>query len=174
MVKPYKKEEVAKLNEKFLEAKAGVLADFKGMKVKEMETLRAAFRNVSVDYRVIKNTFAHRASQGTPFETVSEKFVGPVSVAMSYDDVVAPAKVISDFNKKYKDKIKVICGVVEGKKVTPDQIKAIADLPSRDILISRILSAMQGPAKGFVGTLNGVILNFVNLLKAIKDKKEKG
>ncbi len=174
MVKLYKKEKVSQLNKKFSEAKASVLADFKGMSVKEMETLREGFRNVSVDYQVVKNTFASRASKGTPFETISKEFIGPISVAISYDDVVAPAKVVSEFNKKHKDKLKVICGVIEGKKVTPEQIKEVANLPSKDILISRILAGMQAPVKGFVGTLNGVILNFVNVLKAINDKKEKG
>ena len=172
MEKLCKKEVIAKLNKKFSDAKAGILADFTGMNVKEMETLRGGFRSGSVDYQVVKNTLALKASQGTAFEKISEKLTGPISVAISYDDVVAPAKVISEFNKKNNDKLKVICGVIEGKTVTPEQIGEIADLPSKEVLISKMLSSMKAPVGGFVGALSGVIRNFVNVLKSIKEKKE--
>lgn len=142
------------------------------MNVKEMETLRAGFRKASIDCQVVKNTFAVRAAQGTLFEIISKKFVGPVSIAFSYDDVVAPAKIISEFNKKNNNKLKVTGGLIEGKEVTPDEIKKIAALPSKEVLIGRIMASMQSPVRGFVGTLNGVIRNFVGVLGAIKDKKE--
>ncbi len=137
-----------------------------------METLRAGFRKASIDCQVVKNTFAVRAAQGTSFEVISKKFVGPVSIAFSYDDVVAPAKIISEFNKKNNDKLKVTGGLIEGKEVTPDEIKKIAALPSKEVLIGRIMAGMQSPVRGFVETLNGVIRNFVGVLRAIKDKKE--
>lgn len=174
MNKSLKQEKITQLNEKFLKAKATVLADYSGMNVKEMETLRAGFREASVDYQVVKNTLVNRASRGTQFEVLAEKIVGPLSIAISNDDVVAPAKVISEFNKKHNFKLKVTCGIIEGKEVTPDQIKKIADLPSKDVLIGRMLSGMQAPVRGFVGTLNGVIRNFVGVLMAIKDTKGKG
>lgn len=173
MKKSLKQENISQLNEKFLKAKAAVLADYSGMNVKEMETLRAGFRKASVDYRVVKNTFFNRASKGTCFEIIAENTVGPLSIAISYNDVVAPAKVISEFNKKHNLKLKITCGIIEGKEVTPDQINKIADLPSKDILIGKMLSSMQAPVRGFVGTLNGVIRNFVGVLRAIKDTKEK-
>lgn len=174
MDKITKKENVTQLNGKFAKAKAGILADFRGMNVKEMETLRAEFRKVSVDYHVIKNTFAIRASKGTPFEIFSKKFNGPISVAISYDDVVNPAKVVSEFNKKHQDKLKVNAGIIEGKVVTPEQIKDIANLPSREVLIGKMLASMQAPVGGFVGTLSGVIRSITSVLMAIKEKKEKG
>ena len=172
MDKLCKKEVITKLNKKFLDAKSGILADFTGMNVKEMETLRGGFRSGSVDYHVVKNTLVFRASQGTAFEKISEKLVGPISVAISYDDVVAPAKIISEFNKENNDKLKVVCGVMEGKAVTPEQIGVIANLPSKDVLISKMLCSMKAPVGGFVGTLSGVLRNFVGVLTSIKDKKE--
>ena len=150
-----------------------VLADYRGMNVKEMETLRAGFRGASMDCQVVKNTFAVRAVQGTSFEAISEKFVGPVSIAFSYDDVVAPAKIISEFNKNNNNKLKVTGGFIEGKEVTPDEIKKIAALPSKKVLIGKIMASMQSPVRGVIGTLNGVIGNFVGVLRAIKDEKEK-
>lgn len=168
-----KKEKIDRLNERFSKTKAAVLADYSGINVKEMEILRVGFRKASVDYQVVKNTFAGRAAQGTSFEIISEKFVGPVSIAFSYDDVIAPAKIISEFNKKYKGKLKVTCGIIEGKEVTPDQIKKMADLPSKEVLIGKMLASMQSPVAGFIGTLTGVVRNFANVLNAIKDKKEK-
>ena len=173
LTKELKKDKIAQLNEKFSKTKASALADYSGMNVKEMETLRAGFRKASVDYQVIKNTFAIRAAQGTSFEAISKKFTGPVSIAFSYDDVVAPAKIISEFNKKNNNKLKVIGGLIEGKEVTPDEIKKIAALPSKEILIGRMMASMQSPLRGFIGTLNGVIGNFAGVLRAIKEKKEK-
>jgi len=161
------------LNEKFSGTKAAVLADYTGMNVKEMETLRAEFRKSSIGCQVVKNTFAVRAAQGTSLEVISKKFAGPVSIAFSYDDVVAPAKIISEFNKKNNNKLKVTGGIVEGKEVTPDEIKKIAALPSKEVLIGKIMASMQSPVRGFIGTLNGVIGNFVGVLKSIKDEKEK-
>ena len=150
-----------------------MLADYGGMNVKEMETLRAGFRKASIDYQVVKNTFAVMASQGTSFEVISKRFVGPVSIAFSYDDVVAPSKIISEFNKKNNNKLKVTCGIIEGKEVSSDQIKKIAKLPPKEVLIGKIMTAMQSPIREFIGTLNGVTVNFVSVLRAIKKKKEK-
>ena len=147
------------------------MAEYKGMNVKEMETLRAGFRKVSIDYQVVKNTFATIAAKGTSFEVISKKFSGPISVAFSYDDVVAPAKIITEFNKKNKDKLKVIGGLIEGKEVNPDEIKKIASLPSKEVLIGKMMAGMQSPVRGFIGTLNGVIGNFVGVCRAIKEKK---
>ena len=161
------------MNEKFSRTKAAVLADYSGMNVKEMETLRAGLRKASIGCQVVKNTFAIRAAQGTSFEVISKKFAGPVSIAFSYDDVVAPAKIISEFNKKNNNKLKVTGGLIEGKEVTPDEIKIIAALPSKKVLIGKIMASMQSPVRGFIGTLNGVIGNFVGVLKSIKDEKEK-
>lgn len=174
LTKSLKKEKIEQLNEKFSKAKAGVIANFSGMNVKEMETLRVRFREASVDYSVVKNTFAFIASQGTSFEKISKKFKGPISVALSYDDVVAPAKVVSEFNKKHNNKLKVTTGIIEGKEVTPNEIQKVADLPPKEVLVAKMLATMQGPVRGFVGTLNGVLRNFVGVLRAVKDKKEKG
>ncbi len=147
------------------------MADYRGMNVKEMETLRAGFRKASIDCQVVKNSFAVRAARGTSFEVISKKFTGPVSIAFSYDDVVAPAKIVTEFNKKNKNKLKVTGGLIEGKEITPDEIIKIADLPSKEVLIGKIMGSMQSPVRGFIGTLNGVIRNFVGVLRAIKDEK---
>jgi large subunit ribosomal protein L10 len=129
-------------------------------------------RSRAIDFRVIKNTLARQAAKNTPFELLDEEFSGPVSLVVSFDDVVAPARALAEFSKLGATKNpKVICGVVEGKKVSPEQVKAMADLPSKEVLISQLLATMNGPTTNFVGALGGVLRKLVGTLEAIKEKK---
>ncbi len=138
-----------------------------------MTRLRRHLKERQLEFRVIKNTFAQKAAQGTDFEVLHDKFQGPMSLLVSFDDAVAPAKALEDFVKGGAEKApEVLFGVVEGKPITADQVKALANLPSKEQLISQMLSVMQGPTRNFVGVLSGVTRNFVGVLSAIKDKKK--
>lgn len=170
MPDPQKSQIVEELHEKFSRAKGAVLSDFKGMTVEQMTSLRKELRNNSVEFRVVKNTLAKRAMEGTSFSVLEDSFKGPVSIALSYEDSVTPAKVLTDFSKK-EPKLKITAGFCEGKKVSEEEIKYLADLPSRDVLLGQILAVANGPARNFVGTLNGVLLSFLRVLSAVKDKK---
>lgn len=163
---------VEELNGVFLKAKSAVLADYQGINAPELAELRRHMRNKSVDFRVIKNTLARQASKDTPFEVLDADFKGPVSLMVSYEDPVAPAKALAEFAKSGAPKSpKVICGVVEGKKVSPEQVKAIADLPSKEALISQMLAVFNGPTTNLVGVFGSLLRELVGTLDAIREKK---
>ena len=163
---------VEELNGIFLKAKSAVLANYRGIEAPEMTQLRSHMRGRAIDFRVIKNTLARQAAKNTPFELLDEEFVGPVSLVVSFEDAVAPAKALAEYAKTGAVKTpKVICGVVEGKKVSAEELKALADLPSKEILISQLLATMNGPTTNFVGALSGLLTKLVGTLDAIKEKK---
>jgi large subunit ribosomal protein L10 len=163
---------VEELNGIFMKAKSAVLANYQGIEAPELTQLRSHMRSRAVDFRVIKNTLARQAAKNTPFELLDEEFSGPVSLVVSFEDAVAPAKALAEFTKSGATKSpEVICGVVEGKKISPEQVKALADLPSKEALISQLLATMNGPTTSFVGALGGVLRKLVGTLDAIKEKK---
>lgn len=162
---------IEELHEKFSRVKGAVLSDFSGMSVKQMSLLRKELRGAAIELRVVKNTLAKRAMAETPFKVIEDCFRGPTLVALSYEDVVAPAKILVEFAKK-EPNIKLTAGYVEGKMVDTEGLKELANLPSRDVLLSRMLSVMNGPTRNFVGTLNGVGVKLVGVLTAIKEKKD--
>ena len=124
----------------------------------------------------MKNTLAVLAAEGTPMAGVKEHFKGALSVAIGYDDPALPAKILRDFIAKEKrdKKMRITVGMVEGNVFDAARIKAVAELPSRQVLLSQLLGGMQGPLSGLVGTLNGILGNFVGVLIAIKDKPKEG
>ena len=163
---------VEELNVLFMKAKSAVLANYQGIEAPELTALRSHMRGRSIDFRVIKNTLARQAAKNTPFELLGAEFSGPVSLAVSYEDAVAPAKALADYAKSGDKKThKVICGVVEGEKVSSEEVKALSYLPSKEVLISQVLSAMNGPATSFVGALGVLLRKLVGTLDAIKEKK---
>ena len=132
-------------------------------------------RNRSVDFRVVKNTLARRAVKDTSLEVLSEDFKGPISILVGFEDAVAPAKALADFAKSDATKSpEVICGVVEGKKVSPGEVQALAELPSREELISQMLSVFQGPTTNFAGVFSSLLRKLVGTLDAVREKKETG
>jgi len=120
----------------------------------------------------VKNTLAVLAAEGTPMSIAKEHFKGPLSLAIGYDDPALPAKILRDFiaQEKRDKKMRVTLGMVEGILFDAARMKAVADLPSRNVLLSLLLARMQSPIVGLVGTMNGILSNFVGVLMAIKDK----
>jgi large subunit ribosomal protein L10 len=169
---PAKQEAVKELNEVFQKATAAVLADYQGIDAPSITELRSTMRSRSVEFRVIKNTLAKLAAKNTPFEGLDANFKGPVSLLLSFDDPVAPAKVLADCRKADAKKTpKVICGVVEGKVISADEVKALADLPSREQLLSQMLSVFQGPTTNFAGVFSSLLRKLVGTLDAVREKK---
>jgi large subunit ribosomal protein L10 len=163
---------VEELNEVFMKAKSAVLANYQGIEAPELTQLRSHMRSRAIEFRVIKNTLARQAAKNTPFELLDKEFSGPVSLVVSFDDEVAPARALAEFSKSGATKNpEVICGVVEGKKISPEQVKALADLPSKEVMISQLLAVMNGPTTQFVGALGAVLRKLVGTLDAIKEKK---
>jgi large subunit ribosomal protein L10 len=172
---PAKQKTIDELNDVFSRAKSCVLAHYHGISAENMASLRAHMRERAVDFRVIKNTLAQKAAKNTPLEVLENDFKGPVSLLVSFDDAVAPAKALSDFAKSGAAKSpEVVTGVVEGKQVSPAQLKALADLPSKEVLISQMLSVLNGPTTNFVGVFSSLLRKLVGTLDAVKDKKAQG
>ena len=175
MASPVKVETVKELHDVFSKAKSVVVANYQGIDAEGIRALRVHMRSRSVDFRVVKNTLARRAVKDTVLEVLSEDFQGPISIIVGFDDAIAPAKALADFAKSGALKApEVVCGVVEGQKVSSDEVQAIADLPSREELISKMLSVFQGPTTNFAGVFSSLLRKFVGTLDAIGEKKKSG
>ena len=166
-----KQELVTEMHERLTRAKAVFLADFRGMDVGKATTLRNELRSASVEYRVFKNTLLDRASQGTDMECLSPYLTGPTAIAISYDDPVSAAKVLSKFAKDPQGKFVLKVGVLSGKLLDVRQIQALAELPSREVLLAKMLGSMQAPATNFVGVLAALPGSLVRALDAIRAQK---
>jgi len=176
MRKEEKAQAIAELREKFTRARAAFLTECTGLAGHEVTELRRLLRGARAELKVVKNTLAIRAADGTPLVVAKEHFRGPLSVAISYDDPALPAKILRDFMAKDKrdQKMRIRVGVVEGNLLDASRVKAVADLPPRNALLSRLLAGLQGPLVGLTGTMSGIMIRFVGTLIAIKGKPKEG
>jgi len=166
-----KKEVVKALSEKISSAKAMVFADYRGLTVEQDTELRSALRKAGVEYRVVKNTLTKLAAKETGLEELDPFLSGPTALALSDSDPVAPAKILSEYAKKF-EKLELKVGVVEGKIIDINGIKALADLPPREVLIAKVLGGFNAPISGLVNVLNANIRGLVVALNAIREQKE--
>lgn len=155
-----KKEVVAEIREKLERAQSLILVDYKGINVEQATELRNACRAAGVDYKVYKNNLVKRAAEGTAYESLANDLVGPNAFAFGYDDPIKPAKVLKEVATKAKA-LELKSGVVEGTYFDIKGIQEIADLPSREVLIAKLL-----------GSFNAPLSNFAYLIKNIAEKKE--
>jgi len=165
-----KKQVVQDLKEKFATTKVVIVTDYKGLNVAQMTELRRKLSEADVEYKVVKNTLLKRASEGTDAKLLTDVFQGPSGIALSYDDPVAPAKVLTQFAKD-NNKLEIKAGVMDGKVMDLEAITALSKLPSREELLAQVLSAMNAVPTGFVRALADVPRRMVNVLNAIKDQK---
>jgi len=170
VLKSEKEELIKELNEKFAKTKTGIVAEFSKLNVETVTKLRKKLREGKVEYKVLKNTLAKRAAKGTPMEVISGDFTGPVAVVLSYDDVVAPAKILSTFIKDMET-IKVRSAVVEGRKVDAAGVKALASLPGLPELRAQILGMLTQPAGKLVRTIAAPGSQLARVIQAYADKK---
>ncbi len=148
-----------------------VLTDYKGLDVAAMNDLRRKLREANIEYQVVKNTLLVRAAEDTEVALIKDHFKGPSAVAISYDDPVAPAKVLTQFAKD-NDKLEIKVGVLNGKVLDAQAIKALALLPSREVMLAQLLATLNAVPSSFVRVLAEVPRSMVNVLTAIKDQKE--
>ena len=159
------------LNERFSKAAVVIVTDYKGLDVAAINDLRRKLRQEEVEYQVAKNSLLVRAAEDTDVALIKDMFKGPNAVAMSYGDPVAPAKILSDFAKDNKVfEIKV--GVMDGKILNADEIKSLAALPSREVLLATFVSTLNSLPTGLVRTLAEIPRQLLNVLQALKDQKE--
>jgi large subunit ribosomal protein L10 len=166
-----KKNIVDQLHDNLSRSTTVILSDYKGLDVSTINDLRRKLRESDVEFKVVKNTLLGIASQDTDVSLIKDYFKGPNAIALSFDDPVAPAKILSEFAEKH-DKLEIKVGVMNGKVLDLSAIKALSSLPSREVLLAQVLSAMNGVPTAFVRALNNVPGRLLNVLQAIKDKKE--
>lgn len=166
-----KKAVVAEVSTQVGEAQAIIVAEYRGLEVAAMTDLRAKARKAGVYLRVLKNTLVRRAVKDTPFDKLADKMVGPLVYGIS-SDPVANAKVLNDFAKA-NDKFVIKAGGLPNSVISANEITALANMPSREVLLATLLGTMQAPVAKFVQTLNEVPGRFARTLAAVRDQKEK-
>ena len=166
-----KKEVVAEVSARIAKAQAVVLAEYRGISVEDITNLRKQARASGVYLRVLKNTLARRAVQGTPFEKLSDQMVGPLAYGISEDPVNA-AKVLAAYAKG-NEKLVIKGGSLPNQVLSAKEIGALATMPSREQLLASLMGTMNAPITKFVQTLNEVPSKFVRTLAAVRDAKEK-
>src|ERR1700716_3177816 len=174
MARPEKVEQVALLTEKLKAAKAAVLTDYRGLTVSQLQELRTRLRAQSVEYRVVKNTLARRAAVEAGHEQFQDLLKGPVAIAFGYEDLSAPAKLLGEFTRQTRIRLEIVGGLVEGRVMSPDQVRQTADLPPREVLLALLLGTLQSPVSQLVATIQAPVQHLVGLLEAYRDKLEGG
>ncbi|WP_243388382.1 50S ribosomal protein L10 [Bacillus kexueae] len=145
---------------KFRDSVSTIIVDYRGLNVAEVTELRKKLREAGVEFKVYKNTLTRRAVEQAELTELNDALTGPNAIAFSTEDVVAPAKILNDFAKEH-EALEIKAGVIEGNVATAEEVKAIADLPSREGLLSMLLSVLQAPMR-----------NFALAAKAVADQKE--
>ncbi len=171
MSNPKKATEVKALEEKFRVAKSAILTDFRGLSVAEMTALRNLLRKSNIEYRVIKNRLTKIAIQDTSLAGLESLLSGPNGISLGYDDPVTSSKLLSQFVRS-TDNLNIRGGVIEGKLYRREEILAIAELPPRKVLISRVVGGIASPLSGFVQVLSGPIRQLLGTLEALRARKE--
>jgi large subunit ribosomal protein L10 len=159
-IREKKEKQVAEIVQRFTDSKSTVITDYRGLTVAQVTELRKQLREAGIDYKVLKNTFVQRAVDEVELKGLEEYLFGPTAIAFSNNDLVAPAKIIADFAKKHKA-LEIKAGILEGKVLGVDQVKELAALPSRDGLLSMLLSVLQAPMR-----------NVALAVKAVAEKEE--
>ncbi len=169
-----KKEEVLKmLDEKFGKAKSVYFADFRGMTVKDLHTLRGKLREQNVEYVVAKKTLMKIAAKNNKFSDIPDDVMqGPVGAAFSYEDEIAGVKAMHEFAKKVEN-LKILGGLLDGKYMNKSEAIQLATLPTKTELLAKLVGTMKAPISGFHGVLHGVMRGFVGVVNAYQEKKAK-
>jgi len=159
------------LHERFSKSAIVVVTDYKGLDVSAMNDLRRKLREEDIEFQVAKNTLLVRAAKDTEVALIEDYFKGPSAVALSYTDPVAPAKILAQFAKD-NQKLEIKGGVLKNKVLDVDAIKALAKLPSREVLLGQLLSVLNEVPTSFVRIIAEIPRSMLNVLTAIKDQKE--
>ena len=170
--KEQKAEQVELLSEKLKKAKVAVLTDYRGLTVSQIQELRGKLRSGDVEYRVVKNTLARRAAEAAGVPALQSELEGPVAIAFGYDDLSLPSKLINEFVRSTRLKLDVKGGLVEGRVFSPEQVKQLADLPSRETLLAQLLGSLQSPVAQLVGIMQTPVQQLLGVLDAYKSKLE--
>jgi large subunit ribosomal protein L10 len=162
---------VADLTARLKASSTAVLADYRGMTVGQMRDLRSKLRGGGIEMVVVKNTLARRAAKAAGYEPLGAELVGPIAMLFAVDDVSAPARILNDYIRANR-KMVIKAGLLEGQIIKADAVTELADLPSREILLSRLLGAMQAPLGSLASVLQAPLTKFARTLDAVRSQKE--
>lgn len=162
---------VSELNETFSKAKFAVVADYRGLKVTQLEKLRKNLRENDAQIQVAKNTLLRLAVKGTPYEGLSDAFSGTTAVAVGFKEPVGPSKVLTAFASEF-NAFSIRTAVLDGTMLSADDVVALSKLPSREELLGKLLGTMSAVPTGFVRVLSAVPQKLLYALSAIKDQKD--
>ena len=171
MVRPEKIAEVELLTEKMRDAHGLILADFTGLTVAQANELRGKCREAGVEFRVVKNRLARRAAADVDASALDDLLKGPTGIAFGMEGPVEPAKILTDFAKD-NEKLEIKGGFLDGNLLTAEEVIALSKMPSRDELLAMMMSTFQGPTRGFVGVLHGLLSKCVRTLDAVREQKD--
>ena len=171
MNKTEKQTIVTDLGTRIKSARSIYVTDFTGLNVARVSDLRRRLRKAGVDYVVIKNTLAKRALKDASVAGLDEHLHGSTALALTAKDPAAAAKVLTDFAKEFQ-KPSVKAAMVEGRAISPEQVKRLASLPPREQLLAELGAAMQAPLAGFAGALMALLSSFAGALEALKTQRE--
>ena len=170
MAREEKGASIAELRDKLGNARGAVLTDFRGLSVAEITELRTLLRKSAVEYKVVKNTLIRRAAEGTPFEGLSAHFTGPTAVAFAHGDPVALAKVMKEFAAA-SPKVTLRAGFVDGKVLSAKDVETLASVPSREILLSRLVGGLASPIARLAQAFSGPPRKLAYVLESIRKQK---
>ena len=163
---------VEELHEKLDGVQGFYLTDFTGMSVKQMTEFRVRLRKQGLDYVVVKNTLAQRALADLELPDIASYFAGPTGLVIGREDAVAAAKVLTDFAREFGDKPAVKLAVIEKREIRADQIKQLADLPPREVLLAQLAGTLQAPMAQLVGGMQQIVAGFARAVDALRQQRE--
>jgi len=170
-LRPEKEQKIAEIRDMIGRANGIYFVDFTGINVAQADELRREMRQFQVEYRVVKNSLARLAIIDTPIGSIESHLQQPTALVLGYDDPLVPLKVLNSFIRKYEiPKIKV--SILEGRVFSAEQTKELSKIPSRENLYERLLGQLNAPITSLVGVLGGPIRDLIDVLYALKDKKE--
>lgn len=165
-------ETIAVLEKEFTGATGIYMTDFTNINVEKLTKFRADMRNSGGKYVIVKNTLARLALEKCGLNDLIPYMSGPIGVAITKEEAIGPAKVIKNFKKSSKNLLEVKIAYVDGTVFSAKETEKLADLPSREVLLSQLLSCLSIPMANFVGTLTSILTRFVGTLEAVKNRKE--
>ena len=161
-----KAEIIDKLREVFSKSTVGILTDYRGLPTAEMVTLRRKIREAGAEYKVVKNTLARLAAAKAGKEYISNALDGPMAIAFGYGDVVAPARALASYISDSKSNLAIKGGFIGDSLLTPKDVNMLATLPSKEIIVARVIRQIKSPLAVLVGSISSPIRGFIGILQA--------
>jgi len=166
MSKEKKTQIIDRLKETFSKCNIGILTDYRGLSTSEMTNLRRRLQESGSEYKVVKNTLARFAAERAGRDDLVSSFEGPIAIAFSYGDIISPAKVLADYIRDSKSDLGINGGFLSDRLLTSEEVETLSTLPSREILIARVLGQMKSPISALLGCLTIPVRGIIGVLQA--------